>query len=38
LVVTSVLFFYIMKSLYRWNEISVLWRKIVPEKNTDQTV
>lgn len=38
LLVTSGLFFLVMKSFYRWNEISVLWQKIVPEKNTDQTV
>jgi membrane protease YdiL (CAAX protease family) len=38
LLVTVVLFFLIMRSLYRWNELSVLWRKIVPGKTEDQTV
>jgi membrane protease YdiL (CAAX protease family) len=38
LLVTSALFFLIMKSFYRWSDIPVLWRKIVPGKNIDQTV
>jgi membrane protease YdiL (CAAX protease family) len=38
LLVTSALFLLIMKSLYRWNDISVLWRKIDPGMTTDQTV
>jgi len=38
LMVTAVLFFVVMRSIYRWNDISVLWRKIVPEKIIDQTV
>jgi membrane protease YdiL (CAAX protease family) len=38
LMVTTVLFFLVMRSIYRWNDISVVWRKIVPDKTTDQTV
>jgi uncharacterized protein len=38
LLVTSILFFIIMRRIYRWNDISVLWRKIVPEKTIDQSV
>jgi len=38
LLVVSLLFFLVMRSLYRWNDIPALWRKIVPGKNNDQTV
>jgi len=37
LLVTALLFFLIMRSLYSWNDMSLLWRKIVPGKSSDQS-
>jgi membrane protease YdiL (CAAX protease family) len=38
LLATSFLFFIIMRSFYRWNDMSVLVKRIVPGKTQDQTV
>jgi uncharacterized protein len=38
LLVSAVLFFFIMRNVYRWDDLSLLWRKIVPGKTNDQTV
>jgi membrane protease YdiL (CAAX protease family) len=37
LLVVSLLFFLVMKSFYRWEDMTVLWRKIVPGKSIDQS-
>jgi membrane protease YdiL (CAAX protease family) len=36
LIVVSVLFFFVMKAIYRWNSISVLWKNIIPEEEEGQ--
>jgi membrane protease YdiL (CAAX protease family) len=38
LVVISVLFFFIMKKIYGWKDITLLWRKISPLPEIDQTL